>query len=63
MFLLNLNWEGANIRPQICPRKIPESRNTNRSYTSPSDCLINVMTLWMSSEVVQYSPRIHNAAL
>jgi len=29
--------------------------------TSPSDCRTAVITLWMSSRVVQYSPRIHSA--
>lgn len=31
--------------------------------TSPRDCLIKVITFWISSELLQYSPKIHKAAL
>lgn len=33
------------------------------SFTSPSDRRTSVITLWMSSLVLQYSPRIHSAPL
>jgi len=37
------------------------TNETQKTATSPSDCRISVITLWMSSRVVQYSPSIHIA--
>lgn len=33
------------------------------THTSPRDLRTSVITLWMSSLVLQYSPKIHNAPL
>ena len=46
-FLMHRDWAGKGIEKQL---------------TSPMLCLMRVMTFWISSVEVQYSPRIHMAA-